>query len=76
MDSSIFTAERQPADEATLSCPDCEYESRINGDWLIHVHADSLTYECPNCETRINSRQREGELAAGSDGSLRFAAEN
>ena len=72
MKSSTFTTERQPADEATLCCPKCDYVSRINGDWIIHVLTDSLTYECPNCETRINSRRNEGELTAGSGGLLRF----
>lgn len=76
MESSTLTTERQPADEATLYCPNCDYESRINGDWIIHVLADSLTYECPNCATNINSRQHAKELTAGSGGSLRFAAEN
>jgi len=72
MKSSTFTSERQPADEATLFCPNCGYESRINGDWTIHVLTDSLTYECPNCEMRFNSRRHEQELTAGSGDSLRF----
>jgi hypothetical protein len=74
MESSTFATERQPADEATLLCPNCDYESRINGDWIIHVLADSLTYECPNCETSINSRRNERELTVGSGGLLRFTA--
>lgn len=76
MESSTFTTERRPAHEATLYCPNCDYESRINGDWVIHVLADSLVYECPNCEARIDSRRDERELSAGSGGSLRFAPEN
>lgn len=76
MKSSTFTTERQPADEATLYCPTCDYESRINGDWTIHVLADSLRYECPNCETGIDSRRHKRELTAGSGGSLRFGAKN
>jgi len=76
MKSSTFTTERQPTDEATLYCPTCDYESRINGDWTIHILADSLTYECPNCERGINSRRHESELTAGSGGSLHFATEN
>lgn len=76
MKSSSFTTERQPTDEATLYCPNCDYESRINGDWTIHILADSLAYECPNCEVRINSLRDESELAVGSGGSLRFGAEN
>jgi predicted RNA-binding Zn-ribbon protein involved in translation (DUF1610 family) len=76
MTSSTLTTERQPADKATLYCPECSHESRINGDWIIHVLTDSLTYECPNCETAIDSRQNQKELTAGSGGLLHFAAEN
>lgn len=76
MESSTFITDRQPVDEATMCCPNCEYESQINGDWTIHVLTNSLTYECPNCTTKINSRQNEGELTAGSGGLLRFAPDN
>jgi predicted RNA-binding Zn-ribbon protein involved in translation (DUF1610 family) len=76
MEPSTSTDERQPADKATLYCPECGHESRINGDWIIHVLEDSLTYECPECETVINSRRNQDELTAGSRGSLQFAAKN
>ena len=66
---------QQQPDKATLYCPDCGHESRINGDWVIHVLAESLTYECPSCEAVIDSRLQRRELADGSDGSLRFADE-
>ena len=75
MMSSISTSERQPPDKATLYCPECSHESRINGDWVIHVLADSLTYECPSCGAVIDSRLQQQELAEGSDGSLQFASE-
>ncbi len=73
MTSSTSTPERRPPDKATLYCPECDHESRINGDWLIHVRADSLTYECPNCGAVIDSRLHRDELAEGSSGSLQFA---
>jgi predicted RNA-binding Zn-ribbon protein involved in translation (DUF1610 family) len=76
MKPSTSTTERQPINKAMLYCPDCGHESRINGDWIIDVRADSLTYECPNCEAVIDSRRNQKELIAGSDGSLRFATEN
>jgi predicted RNA-binding Zn-ribbon protein involved in translation (DUF1610 family) len=76
MTPSTSTAERQPPDKATLHCPECGHESRINGDWIIRVRADSLTYACPNCDTVIDSRRNREELAAGSCGSLGFAVEN
>lgn len=76
MTAATSTAERQPAEKATLFCPDCGHDSCINGDWIIHVLADSLAYECPHCETIIDSRRRQHALDAGSSGSLQFAAEN
>jgi len=38
-----------------LYCPNCNYASRINGDWIIHLNTSSVDYECPNCETIIDS---------------------
>lgn len=76
MTPSTSSAERQPPDKTTLYCPECGHESRINGDWVIHVLADSLIYECPNCGAVIDSRQDQAVLAERSGGSLEFAAEN
>lgn len=76
MTASPSTAERQPVDKPTLFCPDCDHVSRINGDWLIHVHAESVTYECPHCGTVIDSRRKRTTLTPESDGSLHFAAEH
>jgi DNA-directed RNA polymerase subunit RPC12/RpoP len=73
---STSTPERQPSDTATLSCSDCGHESRINGEWLIHILDDSLTYECPQCGTAINSRQHKRELTEKSGGSLHFEVTN
>ncbi|MFC7077253.1 hypothetical protein [Haloarcula halophila] len=70
------STEPQPTDKATLYCPECGYESRINGDWTIHVLADSTTYECPGCKTTIDSRRNRAALTAGSSGSLQFATED
>jgi hypothetical protein len=72
MRSFTSTSEHQPSDNATLFCSECEHESRINGDWLIHILDDSLAYECPQCETVINSRTHQRELTEKSSGSLRF----
>ncbi len=76
MTPSTSTTERQPPDKATLYCPECGLDSHINGDWTIHILANSLTYECPNCEAVIDSRRNQKELAAWSGGSLHFATEN
>jgi predicted RNA-binding Zn-ribbon protein involved in translation (DUF1610 family) len=70
------STERKPADEATLYCPECGHESRINGDWTIHVLVESTTYECPDCATTVNSNQNRDALIARSGGSLRFGAED
>jgi len=56
MVSSTSRGERQPPRKAILYCPNCSHESRINGDWLIQVHAHHLDYECPDCGDVIESR--------------------
>jgi predicted RNA-binding Zn-ribbon protein involved in translation (DUF1610 family) len=70
------STERKPADKATLYCPECGHESRINGDWTIHVLVESTTYECPDCGTTINSHRNRDALITGSSGSLQFATED
>jgi len=70
------STKREPTDKATLFCPDCGHESRINGDWVIHVLVASTTYECPDCATTINSHKNRDALIAGSSGSLRSAAKD
>lgn len=54
--------ERQLPHKATLYCPNCTHESRINGDWIIHVHSTHLDYECPECGHTIESRSAEPGL--------------
>lgn len=76
MTVSSSTAERQPADKATLFCPECGHDSCINGDWIIHVLAESLSYECPHCETTIDSRRSQHALDTGSGGSLQFVTKH
>lgn len=71
MTSSNGRHERQPSHTATLYCPTCERGSRINGDWLVHVHADYLDYECPECGATIDSRPDGSDLKAWSNGALR-----
>lgn len=66
MTSSNEALERQPSLTATLYCPSCTHESRINGGWILHVRTDTLEYECPNCGTRIGSRQAESALTTQS----------
>jgi predicted RNA-binding Zn-ribbon protein involved in translation (DUF1610 family) len=71
MTSSNEHTVNQPPENATLYCPDCAHESRINGDWIIHVQMDTLDYECPNCGTTINSRRAESALTTQSGKSPR-----
>ena len=59
--------------KATLYCTNCNHTSRINGDWIIHIHAASLDYECPRCGTTIDSRLEEADLTTQSDGALQFS---
>jgi predicted RNA-binding Zn-ribbon protein involved in translation (DUF1610 family) len=70
MSSNTPSTERQPSHKATLYCPNCDHASRINGDWLIHVHANHLDYECPECGTTINSRRDSADLTSRSDGAM------
>ncbi len=56
MVSTNNSSERQPPHRATLCCPTCNHESRINGEWIIHIHSDHLNYECPECGETIESR--------------------
>lgn len=70
MTSSNGHLERQPSHKATLYCPTCKHGSRINGDWLIQVHADYLDYECPECGATIDSRPDGSDLTTRSNGSL------
>jgi predicted RNA-binding Zn-ribbon protein involved in translation (DUF1610 family) len=65
-------AERQPSHKATLYCSDCNHASRVNGDWIIHVHPGYLDYECPECGATIESRPDESDVIARSNGALSF----
>lgn len=72
MDSSNTHDERLPIHKATLYCPTCKHASRINGDWIIHVHPNYLEYECPECGEMIDSRPGGAALTIQSEGALRF----
>lgn len=58
--------ERQPSLTATLYCPRCTHEGRINGDWILHIRTDALDYECPNCGATVDSRRVESALTTQS----------
>jgi transcription elongation factor Elf1 len=49
-------AERTVPHKATLYCPKCTHESRVDGDWIVQVHPTSRDYECPDCGQTIESR--------------------
>jgi len=66
-------SQRLSDQKATLYCTNCNHTSRINGDWIIHIHAASLDYECPRCGTTIDSRLEEADLTTQSDGALQFS---
>jgi len=67
--TTIFS---QRSAKAMLYCPNCEFASRINGEWIIHLNASSVDYECPNCETIIDSRRDGSALTTRQKGGLRF----
>ena len=58
-----------------LYCPNCDFASRINGEWIIHINASSVDYECPNCETIIDTRRGSDEsaLTRRHEGGLQFS---
>ncbi|MFC6872380.1 hypothetical protein [Halobellus marinus] len=62
--------------KATLYCPDCGHESRINGDWLLEVRPDSVDYGCPECGTTIDSRRDPEDLPAGRSKPLFVSADD
>ena len=55
-------SERQPSHKATLYCPNCNHENRINGDWIIHILPNHLDYECPECGETIESRSDGSDM--------------
>ena len=42
--------------KTTLFCPDCDYRSRIGGDWHVVETTRTVRYLCPDCETEIAVR--------------------
>ena len=66
MAPSKETSERHPSLTATLYCPRCTHEGRINGDWILHIRADALDYECPKCGATVDSRRVESALTTQS----------
>lgn len=73
MKMSSTTVFSQQSAKTMLYCPTCDYASRINGDWIIHINAESVDYECPNCETIIETRRDESELTTRHEGGLQFS---
>lgn len=47
-----------PGGKTTLFCPACDHESPVDGDWVVHTHANSIEYRCPDCETLLTERER------------------
>lgn len=50
--------------KAVLFCPDCDHESEVDGDWVVHEEADCQVYDCPDCGTTITKRPRTTPLLA------------
>ena len=48
--------------KATLFCPDCGHESRVDGDWLVRPRPGTVprreAFVCPDCGTVIQVRPR------------------
>ncbi len=59
-----------------LYCPNCDFASRINGEWVIHLNTNAIDYECPNCETVIATRHDnagDSGLTTRHEGGLQFS---
>lgn len=49
-------AGRDVPPKATLFCPDCDHQSRVDGDWHVVETARNIRYLCPDCGTEITVR--------------------
>ena len=67
--TSHQTLGNPPPRKATLYCPECGHESRVDGDWKVRVHGECSDYDCPECEMTITSRPNPDRMLDRSEGS-------
>jgi endogenous inhibitor of DNA gyrase (YacG/DUF329 family) len=59
------TRESSPATattKATLFCPECSYQARYDGAWVVEESDGRIRYRCPACDTPVTTRPSGGEL--------------
>ena len=56
MTVSRESSNRDVPAKTTLFCPDCDHQSRVDGDWHVVTKARTVHYICPDCETEIAVR--------------------
>ena len=56
MTASRESTDRDVPAKATLFCLDCDYQSRVDGDWQVVRKNRSVHYICPDCGTEIAVR--------------------
>lgn len=54
--SGTREAGRDVPPKATLFCPDCDHQSRVDGDWHVVETTRTTRYLCPDCGTEIAVR--------------------
>jgi predicted RNA-binding Zn-ribbon protein involved in translation (DUF1610 family) len=61
-DRSSSTARTYPK-KSTLFCPNCGYDSPVDGGWRVQAHADRVVYDCPVCDDTITERPTRAETS-------------
>ena len=47
--------------KSTLFCPECDYASTADGDWIRRTRGETVAYVCPDCATAITERPRRAD---------------
>lgn len=54
---------RDPPPKSRLTCPECDYENPIDGDWVVEPADGRIAYRCPNCSLVLTVRGRTDAIA-------------
>lgn len=59
-----------PRPKATLFCPTCGHESRVDGDWELRTVGGRETTVCPECGARLDDRPAGGDADGADDAGI------